>query len=173
MLWIDALVLPHRAGFLVIGEGGHPQLFRIEAVAALVLRGGQQLICVMDGLLLEVITEGEVAEHLEEGAVTGGLADLVDVQGTHALLVGGHTVLRRSLLAHEVRDERDHACDGEQGGRIRRDQRRGRHDKVIMLLEIIKVALRDFRSAHVRLSSFIAGGSDALRTSCTNVAYTD
>ena len=95
MFRIDAFVLPHRAGFLVVGESGHPQFLRIEAVAALILRGGQQLIRIVDGLLLEVITEGEVAKHLEERAVTGGLADLVDVQSTHALLVGSHAVLRR------------------------------------------------------------------------------
>ena len=158
MFRIDAFVLPHRAGFLVVGESGHPQFLRIEAVAALILRGGQQLIRIVDGLLLEVITEGEVAKHLEERAVTGGLADLVDVQSTHALLVGSHAVLRRGLLTHEVRDERNHASDGEQSGRIRRNQRCRRNDKMIVLFEIVKKALRDFRSAHVDLSSFVVGG---------------
>ncbi len=32
-----------------------------------------------DGLFLEVIAEGEVAQHLKEGAVAGGVADVLDV----------------------------------------------------------------------------------------------
>lgn len=52
----------------------------------------------MDGLLLEVVAEGEVPEHLEEGAVTRGLAHLLDVEGAHALLVAGHAVAWRGLL---------------------------------------------------------------------------
>ena len=46
-----------------------------------------QLQC--DGLVLEVIAEGEVAQHLEEGAVAGGLADVLDIAGADALLAGG------------------------------------------------------------------------------------
>ena len=119
MLGVDTLVLPQAAGFLVVGEGCHPQLLRIEAVAALVLRGGQQLVGVVDGFLFEVVAEGEVAQHLEERAMTGGFTDLVDVQGTHALLVGGHTRVRGGLLTHQIRDERDHTGNGEQRGRVR------------------------------------------------------
>ena len=99
MLGVHALVDPHGTGFVIVGERGHPQLLGVEAVAALILRGGEQLPGVVDGLFLEVVAEGEVAEHLEEGAVAGGLADLVDVERTHALLVGGHAALRRGLLS--------------------------------------------------------------------------
>ena len=122
VLGVEALVLPDRAGFLIIGVRGDPQLLGVEAVAALILRGGEQLPGVVDGLFLEVVAEGEVAEHLEEGAVAGGLADLVDVERAHALLVGGHALVGRGLLAEQVRDERHHAGDGEQRGRVRRDQ---------------------------------------------------
>ena len=122
VLGVEALVLPDRAGFLIIGVRGDPQLLGIEAVTTFGLRRGQQLRGVVDRLLLEVVAEGEVAEHLEEGAVTGGLADLVDVERAHALLVGGHALVGRGLLAEQVRDERHHAGDGEQRGRVRRDQ---------------------------------------------------
>ncbi len=148
MLGVHALVAPHGAGLLVIGERGHPQLLGVEAVAALVLGLGQQLVGVVDGLFLEVVAEREVAEHLEERAVAGGLAHLVDVQRAHALLVRGHARMGGRLLAHQVRDERHHAGDGEQGGRVRRDQGRRRHDEVVVLFEVIQKALRDFRSAH-------------------------
>ena len=32
-----------------------------------------------DGLLLEVIAEAEIAEHLEEGVVARGVADIVEI----------------------------------------------------------------------------------------------
>jgi hypothetical protein len=38
---------------------------------------------------LEVVPEGEVAGHLEEGVVPGGDADLVDVRSADALLDAG------------------------------------------------------------------------------------
>ena len=42
---------------------------------------GQQAPGQVDGALLEVVPEGEVAVHLEEGAVAGRLAHVVDVVG--------------------------------------------------------------------------------------------
>ena len=119
MFGVEAFVLPDRTRFLIVGEGGNPELFGVETVAALVLRGGQQLPRVMNCLLLEVITEGEVAQHLEESAVAGGFSDLVDIERTHALLVRGHARGGRRLLTEQVRDERHHACNGEQGCRVR------------------------------------------------------
>ena len=51
-----------------------------------------------DRLLLEVVAEGEVAVHLEERRVPRGLADLLDVEGAHALLHAGRPRPRRGLL---------------------------------------------------------------------------
>ena len=153
VLGVHALVDPHGTGFVIVGERGHPQLLGVEAVAALILRGGEQLPGVVDGLFLEVVAEGEVAEHLEEGAVAGGLADLVDVERTHALLVGGHAALRRGLLTHQVRDERHHAGDGEKRGGVRGNQGCRGHDEMVVLGKIIEVSLCDVRSAHERMNS--------------------
>ena len=75
----------------------------VEAVAAVALGPGDQVPGVLDRLLLEVVAEGEVAVHLEERAVPGGLADLVDVEGPDALLHAGRPRVRRRLLAEEVR----------------------------------------------------------------------
>ena len=150
MFGVEAFVLPDRTRFLIVGEGGNPELFGVETVAALVLRGGQQLPRVMNCLLLEVITEGEVAQHLEESAVAGGFSDLVDIERTHALLVRGHARGGRRLLTEQVRDERHHACNGEQGCRVRRDERSRRHDQMAMLLEIREVTLCDVCCAHKR-----------------------
>src|SRR5207237_7103974 len=57
------------------------------------------------GVALEVVAEGEVAEHLEEGEVAGGAPDLLQVDGTEALLDGGGAGVGRGLLAQEVRLE--------------------------------------------------------------------
>ena len=46
----------------------------------------RQLPGELDRLLLEVVAEREVAQHLEEGEVAGGRADLVDVRRAEALL---------------------------------------------------------------------------------------
>ena len=153
VLGIEALVLPDGTGLFIVGKGGDPQLFRVKAVTALVLRGGQQLPGVVDGLFLEVVADGEVAKHLEEGAMAGGLADLIDIQRTHALLVRCHAALRRGLLTKKVGNERHHAGDGEQRGGIRGNQGCRRHDEMIMFGEVIEVSLSDVRSAHERMNS--------------------
>ena len=62
---------------LILGDG-HP------------LVAGQKLPSPRNDLFLEVVLEGEVAQHLEEGAVAGGDADALDIRGADALLAGGH-----------------------------------------------------------------------------------
>jgi hypothetical protein len=69
---------------------------------------------VLDRTFLEVVAEGEVARHLEERVVAGGLADLVDVAGAHALLHAGRALVRRRLLTEEVRLELHHPRVDEQ-----------------------------------------------------------
>src|SRR5205085_7726335 len=92
---LDALLghaddlVPDALGLVVVEVDGDPELLRVEAVAAVGLRAGQQLPGVRDGAFLEVVAEGEVAAHLEERAVPGGLADLLDVRRAHALLDAG------------------------------------------------------------------------------------
>jgi len=57
-----------------------------EAESAIGLGPGKQIPGEWDGLLLEVVPEREVAEHLEEGRMPGGLAHLFDIWRSHALL---------------------------------------------------------------------------------------
>ena len=66
-----------------------PDLVRVESQGVVVHRAGDQLPGVANRLGLEVITEGEVAVHLEERVVPGGLADLVDVERPDTLLHAG------------------------------------------------------------------------------------
>ncbi len=67
-----------------------------------------------NGFVLEIIPEGKVAEHLEEGQMTGGMADIFNITGTHALLAGCHTVVRRHFLAGKIRLKRCHTCRDQQ-----------------------------------------------------------
>ena len=60
-----------------------------------------------DRALLEIIAEGEIAEHLEEGVVARGVADIVEVvmlaAGAHAFLRRGRAREGRLLGAGEAR----------------------------------------------------------------------
>ena len=62
-------VTPDGEGLVVVLVDGRPDLVGIQAVTTLGLRGGDQLPREGDGTFLEVVTEGEVAVHLEERPV--------------------------------------------------------------------------------------------------------
>src|SRR5213593_1284925 len=84
---------------------------------------------VCDRFLLEVVAEREVAEHLEEGVMTGGVADLLEVvmlaTRPDALLAGDRTRIVTSLQTLKHALELHHAGIGEQQrGVIRGDQAR-------------------------------------------------
>ena len=129
-------------------EDRHPDAGRVKAKSTLVGRLGDELPGVLDGLILEVVTEGEVAQHLEEGAVAGGLADLVDIEGTDALLDAGGAFPRGRLGAHEVGLERHHAGIDEQQRGVVVQQRGARHHCVTLVLEEVDEALSDLRCSH-------------------------
>ena len=67
-------LLPQAERLVVVGIDGDEQLVLRQAVFA-----GDQLPGKLDGVFLEVVAEGEIAEHLEEGVVPGGIADIVQV----------------------------------------------------------------------------------------------
>ena len=96
---------------------------------------------VVDGAVLEVVAEREVAEHLEHRGVPRGHADLVEIgvlaARAEALLNGGEAWRRRRLRAREVRLERLHPGRDEERRRIlgRRDQGEGREAQVLVRLE--------------------------------------
>ena len=88
---------------------------------------GDELPRPAGGVLLEVIAEGEVAQHLEIGAVAGGFADIFDIRGADALLAAGgaEAAVRQEFLAGKILFERSHAgIDEQQAGLILRHQRR-------------------------------------------------
>ena len=95
---------------------------------------GHQLPGERDRLLLEVVAEGEVPEHLEEGVVARAAADLFQVvvlaRDAHALLRGGGALVGARLLAGEHALEGHHAGVGEQQRRVARHQRGARDARV-------------------------------------------
>ena len=138
----------HVESLVVLVPQGHPEAIAIQAVIALVARASQQLPRVVDGTFLEVIAEGEVTVHLEERAVTGRLADVVDVVRADALLNRRGARPRRRLDTRDVGDEGNHARDREQNRGLRRDERNGRTNLMTLLLEVVEPAGADFRRTH-------------------------
>ena len=80
-------LLPEIEGLVVVDIDGDQQLLGRHAEFL-----GDQLPGQLDGAFLEVIAEREIAEHLEEGVVARGVADIVEVV---VLAAGAHAFLRR------------------------------------------------------------------------------
>ena len=59
--------------------------------------------------MLEVIPEGEIAQHLKKGAVAGGFAHVFNIRGADALLAGGHPVPGGFFLAQKPLFHGSHA----------------------------------------------------------------
>ena len=68
------LLVPDVEGLVVVQIDGGVQPVRLQPHHL-----SQELPAPCDGLMLEVVTEGEVAQHLEVGAVAGGLAHVLNV----------------------------------------------------------------------------------------------
>ena len=133
------LLVPDFERLVIVNIDGRVQAVGVDADP---VRTGQEFPAPVNGLALEVIAEGEVAEHLEEGAVACGLADVLDVAGADALLAGGDAVARRLLLAGEERLHRRHAGVDEQKRRVvLRDERKARQAKMTLGLEETEVHL--------------------------------
>ena len=148
---LDRLLVGAEAELLVALEHGDPDVARVEAEAL-----QRELPGELDGALLEVVADREVAEHLEEREVPRRVADVLDVGRAEALLAGRQAVVRRLLAAEEVGLERVHAGGREQHGRVvrRGDQRRRRGQAlVVRVLEELEERLADLvRSRHPHAS---------------------
>ena len=141
---------PDVVGLVIGGVDGDPELL-LGQVQPLV--GGQKFPGVMDGIALEVVAEAEVAQHLEEGVVARGVADVFQVvvlaAGTHALLAGGGAGVGALFQAQEAVLELVHARVGEQQGRVvRRDQRAGSDTGVPFFFEEAQEGFTDFCAFH-------------------------
>ena len=122
----------------IAGEDRGPEALRRQLHVL-----GDELPRELDRALFEIVTEREVAEHLEERQMTGGQTDRVDVGGAEALLRRRQTIARGTLGAQEVGLQRLHPSRREQHGRIvrRRNERRRRLPQVAVTLEKREKAL--------------------------------
>ena len=136
------LVAPDVERLVVLFIHGRVQPLGVEADP---VRARQKLPRPGDGFMLEVVAEGEVAEHLKIRAVARGLADVFNVAGADALLAGADAVARRLLVALEVGLHRRHAGVDEQQARIiLRDEREARQAQVPLRLEKAQEHLAQF-----------------------------
>ncbi len=125
------------AGNFRAAENGEIEFFERDAEP---IRRRDQLHRVGDGLFLEIIAEGKIAEHFEKRVVAIGEADVFEVvvfaAGANAFLAGGGAVVVALLEAEENVLELVHSRIGEeQRGIVRRDERRAADRAVPALLE--------------------------------------
>ena len=137
-------VCPDGVGLVVGLVDSDPQL-----VLGQFVHRGEQIPGVVDRVALEIVAEGKIAEHLEEGVVARGIADVFQVvvlaAGAHAALRRGGARIRAWFLAQEHILELHHARIGEQQGRIvARHQRTGGHHGVPALGKKFQELTADF-----------------------------
>ena len=127
----------------------------VEAILRQLPDLGQQAPRVRDGFGLEVVAEGEVAEHLEERVMPRRRADVVEVV---VLAADAHALLRRRgprvvplLLAEEDVLELVHPGIGEQqGGVVARHERGAGHRTVTGRFEELEEPTADLTRTHSR-----------------------
>ena len=147
--YLDGLLVGGNVALLALlalaAEDGDVQLLGLEAEVL-----GKELEAPGDRLLLEVVVERPVAEHLEEGKVRR-VADLVDVSGPDALLHVGKPLPRWMLHgAHQIRHERVHPGGREENGRVVFGYDRGSGDDDVPLrFEKLEVRVPQFVSSKV------------------------
>jgi len=100
--------LPQIKGFVIGMENGHGQPVRRYAPGL-----GDQGPGMDDRLFLEIVAKGEIAQHLEEGMMPCGIADIVEIivlaAGADAFLARRRRGIAALLDAGEDILERDHA----------------------------------------------------------------
>jgi hypothetical protein len=124
-----------EAGRLVVRVIDGDSSLSLGRPNSLVIRSRQA-----DRLLLEIVAEGEIAEHLEEGVMAGGVADIVEVvvlaAGAHAFLRGRGARIGPLLLAGEDVLELHHAGIGEHQRRVVARHERARRDDLVAVLDL-------------------------------------
>src|SRR5215212_4898313 len=123
-------VAPDPQGVLIVGVHG-----REKTISGNTQVASKKLPGPLERFPLEIISDGEVPEHEEKGAVAL-VADLVDINGAEALLNRNHPLRRGLFQPHEVRRHLLHAGGREQDrGIVVRHERRRRHLAVTALCE--------------------------------------
>jgi hypothetical protein len=98
------LLDPNLKSLIVIYIDG-----RVESVFREAADFCQKLPAPVNRILLEIISEGEIAEHFKIRSMAGSLSDVIDISGSNALLAGAYAMTRRFFLSGEVGFHRRHA----------------------------------------------------------------
>src|SRR5580704_9451915 len=135
-------------------EDGEIKFFERYSVP---IRRGNQFPGVGDGLFLEIISEGKIAEHLEKRVMAVGESDIFQIvmfsAGAHALLASGGALVIAPLEAEEDVLELIHARVGEQQrGIVVRYKRGAAHRAVAALFEIFQKCFADSVASPLRAS---------------------
>ena len=122
----------------------------------------QEVPAVLDRFLLEVVAEGEVPEHLEEGLMAGRAANLFQIvvltRNAHALLRGDRTHVVARLLAEKDALEGHHPRIHEHQRRIALGHERSRRNHAMpALLEVTQKLPPDLGSLHGRQDTQTCG----------------
>jgi hypothetical protein len=109
-----------------------------------------------DGVLLEIVAEGEITQHLEKGVMAAGVADVIEIvvlaSGADHLLRSGGTRVIALFDAGENVLELVHARVGEEQRRVvGRHQRRAANDAMVVGREEVEERLADLIPCHVSL----------------------
>ena len=109
---------PNTRGLVIVFIDGHPQLALVKAKTTIGLGHRQELPGELDGALLEIVSEREVAVHLEEGSVTGGFPDFFDVKRANTFLHTRRPGIGGRHHTGEIRNKGNHACNCEHERRV-------------------------------------------------------
>ncbi|MGA2134382.1 MAG: hypothetical protein ABSH50_18985 [Bryobacteraceae bacterium] len=156
-------LLPEMLGLVVLTKNGDVQAILGQGEVL-----GDQFPGEIDGIGFEVIAEGEIAQHFEEGEMPAGVADVFQVvmlaAGAHAFLRCRGAVIVAFFETEEGVLELVHAGVGEQQcGIVRRDERRTAHHAVAARGEEVEEALPDVVTCH---SFILAGGRRSAQRCC-------
>ncbi len=140
--------LPEKLGFVVFAEDGDVELVFREAVVFRDEVPGE-----LDGFGFEVVAEGEIAEHLEEGVMAAGVADVFEIvvlaAGADAFLGRGGAGVVAGFETLEDLFELVHAGVGEeQGGVVGRQEGAAADDAVPAGVEEVEKTLTDVVAGH-------------------------
>ncbi len=144
-------LLPELPRFIVLVVDRHPEEILVDAE---ILR--DEFPRELDRVALEVVAEGEIAEHLEERVVARGVPHLLEIvvlaAGAHAFLRRGRALAeRRRLLAEEDPLERHHSGIREEQRWIVGGHERARRPRnVAVLLEEIQEFRANLGGEHGR-----------------------
>ena len=153
---IDAdLIEPDRRGLVVIRIDRDPQLLGWQTQGL-----GQKFPGILDRILFEIVAEAEVAQHLEKGVMTGGIAHILQIivfaAGPYATLGAGRAGIAALVPPQKHILELDHARIGEQQGRIvQGHEGTACHHLMAMVGKIVQKGFTNFGAGfHVWKSEF-------------------